>query len=88
MQDLLEAAGHATHAPALTGYGERAHLARGDLRVGDHAAEVVDLIHDEDLADVVLVGHSYGGLVITAAAERAAAAAPPGLRGRAGPARR
>ncbi len=70
--DLLEAAGHITYAPSLTGYGDRAHLARADLRLAEHAVEVTDLVEADDLSDVVLVGHSYGGLMITAVAERIA----------------
>jgi pimeloyl-ACP methyl ester carboxylesterase len=70
--EILEAAGHVTYAPSLTGYGERIHLARPDLRLVDHVAEVVDLILEQDLSGVVLVGHSYGGMVITGAAERVA----------------
>jgi pimeloyl-ACP methyl ester carboxylesterase len=73
VQDILEAAGHSTYAPSLTGYGVRTHLARSDLGLRDHAAEVVDLVVGESLSDIVLVGHSYGGLVITVAAEQAAA---------------
>src|SRR5262245_42084540 len=57
------------HALVIFPGGERAHLMRSDLRLLDHAAAVVDLITGEDLSDVVLVGHSYGGLVITTAAE-------------------
>jgi pimeloyl-ACP methyl ester carboxylesterase len=71
--EILEAAGHSAHAPALSGYGERAHLASADTRLSDHVAEVVDFILSRDLDDVVLAGHSYGGMVITGAAERVAA---------------
>ncbi len=66
---ILEAAGHETHAPSLIGYGERAHLARPDLGLRDHVQDLVDLVVGEDLSNVVLVGHSYGGMVITGAAE-------------------
>jgi pimeloyl-ACP methyl ester carboxylesterase len=67
---LLEAAGHQTHAPLLIGYGERAHLARPDLRLVDHVQDLVDFVVGKELADVVLVGHSYGGMVLTGVAER------------------
>src|SRR5919205_2460024 len=69
---LLEAAGHQTHARSLIGYGERAHLARPDLRLVDHVQDLVDFVVGKELADVVLVGHSYGGMVITGAAEQLA----------------
>lgn len=64
----LRAAGHEVHAVTLTGDGERAHLRRADISLADHIADVVGLIEAEELSDVVLVGHSYGGMVITGAA--------------------
>jgi pimeloyl-ACP methyl ester carboxylesterase len=72
VRTILEAAGHRTLSPSLIGYGERAHLARPDLRLADHVEDLVDLVVGEDRSDVVLVGHSYGGMVITGAAERLA----------------
>ena len=72
VRDILEAAGHQTHAPSLIGYGERMHLARPDLRLVDHVQDLVDFIVGKELADIVLVGHSYGGMVITGAAEQLA----------------
>src|SRR5918911_560691 len=71
-EEWLAAAGHQTHAPSLIGYGERAHLARPDLRLLDHVQDLVDLVIGKELSDVVLVGHSYGGMVITGAAEHLA----------------
>jgi pimeloyl-ACP methyl ester carboxylesterase len=66
----LRAAGHEAHAVTLTGVGERAHqLARG-ITLDAHVSDVVNLIVCEELSQVVLVGHSYGGLVITGAADR------------------
>ena len=66
----LRAAGHAAHAVTLTGVGERAHLLRPDLRLRDHIADVLGLIEAEELGDdLVLVGHSYGGLVMTGVAD-------------------
>ena len=65
----LRAAGHVAHAVTLTGVGERAHLLRSDLRLRDHVADVLGLVEAEELDDVVLVGHSYGGLVMTGAAD-------------------
>lgn len=60
--------GHEVHPLTLTGVADRAHLPGADLDT--HTADIVGLIEAEDLRDVVLVGHSYGGLPVTAAAER------------------
>ncbi len=65
----LRAAGHEVHAVTLTGDGERAHLRRADISLADHVADVVGLVQAEELKDIVLVGHSYGGMVITGAAD-------------------
>jgi len=72
MTPLLRAAGHAVHAPSLTGLGERKHLARPDINLDVHVEDVVQLLEMEDLQDIILVGHSYGGMVVTGAADRAA----------------
>jgi pimeloyl-ACP methyl ester carboxylesterase len=69
VRGILEAAGYTTHAPSLMGYGERAHLARADLSLIDHVQDLVDFCVGNELSDVVLVGHSYGGMVVTGAAE-------------------
>jgi pimeloyl-ACP methyl ester carboxylesterase len=66
----LRAAGHAVHAVTLTGDGERAHLRRHDTDLFTHIADVVGLVQAEELSGIVLVGHSYGGQVITGAADR------------------
>lgn len=58
------------YAPSLTGLGERRHLARPDIDLETHIEDVVSLLELEDLSDVVLVGHSYGGMVVTGAADR------------------
>jgi pimeloyl-ACP methyl ester carboxylesterase len=55
----------------LTGLGERKHLARPDIDLDTHIADIVSLLEMEDLSDVVLVGHSYGGMVVTGVADRA-----------------
>jgi pimeloyl-ACP methyl ester carboxylesterase len=66
----LREAGHLVLAPSLTGLGERAHLLRPEVNLTTHITDVVNLITYEDLSDVVLVGHSYGGLVISGVAGR------------------
>lgn len=65
---LLEAAGHRVLAPTLTGYGDTVHLAGPEVGLDTHVADVTGLIREEDLTDVVLVGHSYAGLVISSVA--------------------
>lgn len=67
---LLTAAGHSVLAPSLTGHGDRAHLADPAVSMQTHVDEVAAAIVDAELHDVVLVGHSYGGIVITAIAEQ------------------
>ena len=62
--------GHDVYPISLTGLGERAHLARPDTDLDVHVTDVVNLLRYEDLRDVVLVGHSYAGSVVTAAADR------------------
>ncbi|MBK0394899.1 alpha/beta fold hydrolase [Ramlibacter algicola] len=65
----LEAAGHRVLAPSLTGLGDREHLRHPIPSLDTHVADIVDLVESEDLHGVVLVGHSYGGMVITGAAD-------------------
>ncbi|HEY3190963.1 MAG TPA: alpha/beta hydrolase family protein [Solirubrobacteraceae bacterium] len=67
----LRAAGHEVHAPTLTGLGERAHLLGRHVDLATHVQDVAQLLFYEDLREVVLVGHSYGGMVIAGVAERA-----------------
>src|SRR3712207_6504727 len=69
---LLRTAGHAVHAPTLTGLGERAHLLTPAVSLETHIQDVLALFFYEDLTEVVLVGHSYAGMVITGVADRAA----------------
>jgi len=69
---LLEPAGHEVFAPSLTGLAERSHLLSPEVDLDLHISDVVELLHYWDLRDVVLVGHSYGGMVITGVADRAA----------------
>jgi pimeloyl-ACP methyl ester carboxylesterase len=67
---LLGARGHRVTRVALTGLGERVHLASPQIGLDTHVTDVVNTILWDDLRDVVLVGHSYGGVVITGAADR------------------
>ena len=69
---LLEAHGHRVYTPTLTGVGERAHLLTKDVNLTTHIQDVAALLLYEDLHDVVLAGHSYGGLVISGVARHAA----------------
>ena len=69
---LLQAQGHTVYAPSITGLGDRAHLVSPAVDLDLHIRDVVALLHSEDLRDVILVGHSYGGMVITGIADRAA----------------
>ncbi len=66
----LREAGLDVHTPTLTGLGERAHLARPDVGLDTHVQDVVNLLEYEDLREVVLLGHSYAGAVVTAVADR------------------
>jgi pimeloyl-ACP methyl ester carboxylesterase len=70
--ERLRAAGHVVHAPTLDGCAERKHQLRPGITVGTHAREVADLLFYEDLKDIVLVGTSSGGMVISRTAELAA----------------
>lgn len=63
--------GHAVFAPTLTGLGERSHLLSPEITLETHAQDITSVIQWEDLEDVVLVGHSYGGMVISAVAQNA-----------------
>jgi pimeloyl-ACP methyl ester carboxylesterase len=70
---FLRTAGHEVYAPTLTGLGERKHLLRREIDLDLHVTDIVNLLEYEDLTDVVLLGHSYGGMVITGVADRAGA---------------
>ena len=69
---LLRAAGHEVFTPTLTGFGERAHLLSADVGPDTLVQDVVGVLENEELSDVVLVGHSFGALVALAVAEAAA----------------
>jgi pimeloyl-ACP methyl ester carboxylesterase len=68
---LLRARGHRVFAPSLTGHGDKAHLLSPEVGLTTHVDDVVGLLLEEDLHDVVLVGHSYAGMVISTVANRA-----------------
>lgn len=67
---LLQDAGHQVHAPTLTGLSERAHLLSPLVGLDTHVEDVVRIIDTFGLSDVVLVGHSYAGQIITSVADR------------------
>ena len=66
----LAADGHTMYRPTYTGLGERSHLANEDVDLETHITDIVNVIRFEGLRDVVLVGHSYGGMVMTGVADR------------------
>jgi len=70
VRPLLRAAGHEVFTPTYTGLGERAHLAHPLVDLETHVADVLAVIEAEDLSDIVLVAHSYGGMVGTVVADR------------------
>ena len=69
--DRLRSRGHGVFAPTLTGLGERSHLLTKDVGLATHVDDVANLIRWEGLERIVLVGHSYGGVVISGVAEKA-----------------
>lgn len=68
---MLRAEGHFVYSPSLTGCGDRKHLVSADVDLDTHITDIVNLLEYEDLIDIILVGHSYGGMVITGVADRA-----------------
>ena len=66
----LRKLGHEVYAPTLTGIGERKHLLSREINLDTHIQDVIGVIDEEDLSDIVLVGHSYGGMVISGVADR------------------
>jgi pimeloyl-ACP methyl ester carboxylesterase len=65
----LRAQGHTVFSPSLTGLGDRDHLLNDSVDLNTHIADIAGIIRSYDLTDVVLCGHSYGGLVITGVAD-------------------
>ena len=71
MHPRMSAAGHRLVTPTYTGLGEREHLANPSIDLETHIQDILNVIKYEDLRDVVLIGHSYGGMVATGVADRA-----------------
>ena len=71
MRPLFRAADHDFFSPTYTGLGQRAHLARPEIDLSTHVQDVLSVLEFEDLKDVVLIGHSYGGMVATGVADKA-----------------
>jgi pimeloyl-ACP methyl ester carboxylesterase len=67
---LLRAKGHEVYTPTLTGLGDRSHLMSPDVSLEMHITDIATFLISEDQRDAILVGHSYGGIVITGAADR------------------
>src|SRR5262249_37605119 len=70
VREALRARGHVVFTPTLTGVGERPHLLAPDINLDTHIEDVANLIRLEELTDVVLCGHSYGGCVIGGVVDR------------------
>ncbi len=71
MHPLMVAAGHRLVTPTYTGLGAREHLANPSIDLETHIQDILNVIKYEDLRDIVLIGHSYGGMVATGVADRA-----------------
>lgn len=67
----LRAAGYEVYTPTLTGMGDRAHLGHALVNLDTHVQDVLNVLYYENLKNVVLVGHSYGGMPITGVADTA-----------------
>jgi pimeloyl-ACP methyl ester carboxylesterase len=70
VRKALQSRGHDVFTPTMTGVGERSHLLSPRVNLDTHIEDVVNLIRWEELSDIVLCGHSYGGCVITGVADR------------------
>ncbi len=70
VRDILTRMGHRVFTPTLTGLGERSHLLSKDINLDTHITDVVNVMKWEDLDNVVLAGHSYGGWIISGVAEQ------------------
>src|ERR1700726_1499816 len=79
---FLEEASHEVYAPTLTGLAERASELSPDVGLDTHIQDIVGLLEEKNLHGVILVGHSYGGMVITGVVERGPGRiGPPGYLG-------
>jgi pimeloyl-ACP methyl ester carboxylesterase len=67
--DLLRGDGHRVYTPTLTGLGERSHLLSRSINLSTHIADITNLIRWEEIQKLILVGHSYGGMVVTGVAD-------------------
>jgi len=70
IDSILSAKGDKVFHPTLTGLGERVHLANPAIDLSTHIADIVNVIKFEGLQNLILVGHSYGGMVISGVAEK------------------
>jgi pimeloyl-ACP methyl ester carboxylesterase len=70
MEKLIESKGHKFYRPTLTGQGEREHLNGPNVNLDMHIMDILNVFKFEDLTDVILIGHSYGGMVITGVADK------------------
>jgi len=70
VSELLLKDGHTMYRPTYTGNGERSHLSNPDIDLNTHITDITNVILFENLHDVVLIGHSYGGMVMTGVADR------------------
>ncbi len=68
--DHLRDAGHVVYTPTLSGMGERSHLLTRDITLQTHIQDIINVVEYENLRDVALVAHSYGGMAATAVADR------------------
>jgi pimeloyl-ACP methyl ester carboxylesterase len=68
---LLRSHGHDVYTPTLTGLGERSHLLTPQIDLNTHIQDIVNILEYEDLRDVILVGHSYSGMVVSGVTEKA-----------------
>lgn len=70
VRPLLRTAGHDVFTSSLTGIGERSHLSTPQVNLSMHIEDIVNVLHYEDLSDIVLVGFSHGGMVVTGVVDR------------------
>lgn len=68
--EKLRAQGHTVYTPTNTGVGKRSHLFHRDIDIEMHITDILNVIKWEELDNFVLVGHSYGGMIITGVADR------------------